>query len=142
MTHRGTTARQRDFRVTQAHCDAGCRKDATSCMIAQAIKDKYPQAIYLNVTLRECAWSDPKANVRHRYFTPASAAKALRRYDAGLPVKPFYLHLNDGITFPMGWRAKHPGSTRKGKRYRRTGVVGVRYTKYRSFGANNIKDEE
>ena len=142
ISRRGKQARQVDFKVTAKHCALGCRNNAANCMVAQAIMEKIPHATHVHVTTREVSWSDPVSRERHRYFNTPTGDMAVRRFDAGLPVTPFALHLNDGITFPMGWKAKHPGSTRKGKTYRRTGKTGVRYSKHRTFGANNIKGYE
>lgn len=112
-------------------------------MIAQAILRTYPQAQFIRVDAREVAFSDPSSQTRVRYFNSAKGALNVIKFDRGdKDIKPFALNLHDGVVIPMGWKAKHPGSTRKGKIYKRTGRKVTRYTKFRHYGACNIKDSE
>lgn len=139
----GRVAPQLHINVTKEDINKGCLKNAATCMIAQAVMRSFPGAQFLRIDAREIAFSDPQTQTRRRYFNTAKGAKAVLKFDKGdRDIRPFGLHLNDGIVVPMGWRAKHPGSTRKGKIYRRTGKKGVRYTKFRHFGACNIQVPE
>lgn len=142
---RGNIAPQLALRVTWEDIEEGVREDAKTCAIAHAVLRVFPDAEYLRVDMNEVAFSLPSRGIRRRYFQTAPGAKATFHFDRGELDKlhPFTLRLNDGIEVPMGWRAKHPGSSRAGKTYRNTGwVAPVRFTRRRYFGACNIATEE
>lgn len=141
---RGKVAEPVDLRITAEHINKGCRDNAAICVVAQAVLSFCPSATHIHCDIKEVSWSDPTTQMRTRMFNTPRGAALIRAFDKGEmeKIKPTRLRLNEGITFPMGWRAKHPGSTRKGKTYKRTGKAGIRYTKYRHFGACNIQDYE
>jgi hypothetical protein len=140
---RGKVAPQLVLEVRQDHIDKGILKNASACMVAQAVMSRFPEAQYIRCDTREVSFSLPSKKIRRRYFMTPGTAKAVVHFDRGEKDKltPFVARLNDGIEVPMGWRAKHPGSTRKHKLYRKTGK-GIRYTKHRHFGACNISQAD
>ncbi len=131
-----------ELSVTQKNINEGCRKNAALCAVAHAVLDRCPQATFINCSLREISWSNPRTGERSRYFPTAATAAAIIAYDRGDKVKPFMARLNNGVIFPTGWKAKHPGSSRVGKVFKRTGIKRVVFTRRRSFGACNISIPE
>lgn len=140
---RGTAAPQLQLTVDQRCIDAGVKKDARLCMIAQAVKRVFPKAQYVWCDTREIAFSDPVTQTRRRYFNTPIGARAAALFDQGsAELKPFVLRLNEGVMYPMGWHKKHPGSTRQQKTYRKTGRKAIRYKRHRAFGACVIDQNE
>ncbi len=64
-------------------------KDSHHCMIADAIKTKFPDARYIQVDVQSVRFSLPKKNKRFVYLTPAVAQKNLIKFDQGKKVEPF-----------------------------------------------------
>lgn len=136
------TAPRLQLHVTKADIEKGCRNNASQCMEAQAILRHFPEAQFIRCDTREISFSLPSIQRRRRYFQTPVSAKNVVKFDRGEEIKPFKLDLTNGIEIPMGWKAKHPGSTRKHKIYKKTGKKAVRYSKHRHFGACNISDAE
>lgn len=139
----GRIAPQLNLKITQGDLDAGCQKDASSCAAARAVMRRFPEAQFIRADTKELSFSLPSLKRRFRYFMPAAGAQFVTRFDQGdSTLGPTTLRLNNGMDIPMGWQAKHPGSTRKARVYRRTGKKAIRYTKHRSFGACNIPQHQ
>ena len=83
-----------DFDVTQEHIDTAKPKNSGHCMIADALRDKYPNATYVSVDLATIRFTDEAAGFRYIYLTPGYAQKALIDWDQGTVVEPFHLRQN------------------------------------------------
>lgn len=83
-----------DFQVTQKHIDDAVPRDSGHCMIADALRDAYPQATYVSVDLATIRFTDESAGFRYIYLTPGYAQKALIDWDAGEKPEPFRVRQN------------------------------------------------
>jgi hypothetical protein len=72
--------------------------DSHQCMIANTIAEQIPNAKYISVDTQSIRYTNVKTGRRHIYLTPPVAQKAILAFDAGKPVKPFTLSLNQGVT--------------------------------------------
>lgn len=140
----GRIAPQLNLGISQGDIDKGCMGDGGMCMIARSVMRAFPGAQYLRCDRREIAFSDPATHTRRRYFNTPAGANAVWLFDQGRKdeIKPFRLNLHDGVVIPMGWQAKHPGSDRRNKIYKKTGKKAMRFTRRRSYGACNITGTE
>jgi hypothetical protein len=97
--------------ITQDIINGSCQKNARHCMIAQAIKKRFPQAVNVVVDLATIRWSDRQKRLRYTFLTPPKGQEALVRFDMGTWIEPFSLSLRGGHATSM-WdgRKKRGGS--------------------------------
>lgn len=86
---RGHRAPRIDFQVTAEHIATARRQDSEHCMIADALRDQYPDAAYVSVDLATIRFTDLAAGWRYIYLTPVRAQAALVDWDQGNDVEPF-----------------------------------------------------
>lgn len=125
------------IKVEKKHIDNGIEKDSHCCMIADAIKEKCPNAQYILVDLQSIRFSDAKKKQRYTYLTPPLAQHNLLKFDMGdKSIKPFVFSLNRPQVREMGWKGQRSeGASRKGLTYRKTGKKrAVIAYKEREFG--------
>ena len=79
--------------VTAAHIKDAIQKDAYHCMIALAVKEKIPNARWVDADTQSIRWTDRTIRCRFIYMTPQRAKEALIAFDEGRPVKPFQITL-------------------------------------------------
>jgi hypothetical protein len=129
--------------VTREIIDHAVPRNSHHCMIADAVKESYPDAKYILVDLQSIRFSNLVLGRRYIYLTPAKAQHALLRFDQGKVVKPFRFTLgrpqSAGVK-AVGWRANHPNTTpRTGTKYGITGVKTYRPRKEREFGVRVLE---
>lgn len=84
--------------------EAGIKKDATYCIIAEAVRRALPEATGIRVDLATIRWSDPDKGVRYIYLTPLAAQQMIVDFDQGYGtdrLKPFMMRLKDFQAIPM-----------------------------------------
>jgi hypothetical protein len=79
-----------------------CRRDSSHCMIAEAIKDRFPKARYVSVDVQTIRFSDLSAGFRYTYLTPRSCQKAIVEFDQGMQPSPFSFQLINGAVTKAG----------------------------------------
>lgn len=79
--------------VDKATIGESVRRDSSHCMIAEAIKQEYPNASQCSVDLQTIRFSDKKRNVRFVYLTPTVAQRAIVLFDDGKMPEPFAFKL-------------------------------------------------
>src|SRR5215469_3403443 len=87
--------------VTTKNIEESCRNDSRHCMIADAIKEQFPEARNISVDMMTIRWSDPRKGWRYIYLTPKPAQKALIAYDFGKKIEPFSFQVRSGHAVPM-----------------------------------------
>jgi hypothetical protein len=111
--------------VSKKHIEHGVIKDSHQCMIADAVKEAYPNAQYILVDLQSIRFSDRDKGKRYTYLTPPVAQSALLRFDAGdKAIEPFSFTLTKALVRGMGWQAQNnrTAPNRKGaKKHAKTG---------------------
>ena len=74
-------------------------------MISQAIKERYPGALFIKSDLQSIRFTDPRRKKRFVYLTPPIAQLALVKYDLGAKIKPFEFRVDSPAqTLPMNSR--------------------------------------
>lgn len=102
--------------VTQHHIDKAIRNDSGHCMVADALRDSYPDAAAISVDIRTIRMTNPTTTERRTYLTPLTVARFLAQWDQGINPDPFQIRLS----MPVQIRP----SGRKGNGSRKvTGVV-------------------
>jgi hypothetical protein len=100
--------------VTERHINNGHAKDSHHCMIADAIKESIPAALYIMVDLQSIRYTDPKKGQRFTYMTPAAAQRNLLKFDRGdKTLRPFTFSLNSPKVRAVNTKTN---STKKAKR--------------------------
>jgi hypothetical protein len=109
--------------VKKEHIATATERDSHCCMIADALKERFPRAQYVLVDLQSIRFSDPKTRRRFIFLTPPVAQIALLRFDRGDRTLPgFTFRLVRPLMRDMGWQGQRSASaSRKDKRYQRTG---------------------
>ena len=78
--------------VQKEHIERGQCKIAQKCMIAAAIKDSDSSVSYVSVRTNGITITKRRkagGSVRQHWAVPLKAARAIIRFDAGEPVRPF-----------------------------------------------------
>jgi hypothetical protein len=123
------------LKITNHEIKTACRKDSKNCMIADSLRNHFPEAQYIKVDTQSIQFSLPRERRRYKFLTPRIGQVNILRFDKGLKVKPFQMTLVDYIVRPMGWARNHPNSpSRKGKKYRKTGKKRIIARREREFG--------
>lgn len=86
---RGHRAPRIDFTVTAEQIERAKRAHSEHCMIADALRERYPDAAFVSVDLATIRFTDLTAGWRYVYLTPARAQQALVDWDQGHDVEPF-----------------------------------------------------
>ena len=116
--------------VSEKNIANGKQKNSNSCMIADAIKERYPASQFISVDLQSIRFTDPKRRKRYIYLTPPIAQLALVKFDLGAKVTPFDFRVDSPAkTLPMNTRipARTPARLkieRKASRNRRKRLSG------------------
>jgi hypothetical protein len=78
-----------DVTITRERIETAIRRDSAYCMIAEALKEAYPNARYVLVDLQCIRFSDMTKRLRFVYLTPRVAQHALIDFDQGQVPEPF-----------------------------------------------------
>src|SRR5262245_24825805 len=81
------------------------KKHSGHCMIAEAIREQYPEMRAIAVDLQTIRLTDPTKKRRYIYLTPRIAQVALVRFDQGLHTRAFSFQLRAGQSLPSGRHA-------------------------------------
>lgn len=103
---------KRKITVEKSHITDSIRKDSRHCMIADAIKDTFPKAVYIMVDLQTIKFSDPVTHKRMVFLTPPTAQINLLKFDQGKSVKPFTFNLPTPVSV-VEMRKSDPDSPRR-----------------------------
>lgn len=129
------------IKISEKQIKTAVKKDSNHCMIADAIKAAVPDAKYIRVDLQSIRFSNLKKGLRYKYFTPPIAQHELINFDQGLKVEPFDINLVKAAEIrKVGWKANHLKSSRKGKKYNKTGKKrAYKVVKERKFGICSLQ---
>jgi len=89
------------IQINRTHIAKAIKGDAIHCMIAESIREKFPQARWILVDMQTIRWTDRQRGIRYTYLTPRSAQRALLKFDSGEPVIPFSMGLSQPIVRPI-----------------------------------------
>jgi len=126
--------------VTEKLVTNGIKRNSNHCMIADAIHEADPDAKYVSVDLQSISWSNLKKGERYVCLTPTKCQTALIQFDQGVEVAPFWFTAKVVKTDKVGWQAHHPGKSRKGKKYKVTGLHRRKPRRHRKFGLKSYAE--
>lgn len=95
--------------VLAKHRDEAIRSSSNHCMIADAIKEQFPQYSHISVDLQTIRFSDPERGVRYIYLTPRVCQIALVLFDKGKKNKEFKFQLRGAHIVAMNLSNKQKG---------------------------------
>lgn len=84
--------------VAQHHIDKAVRHNSHYCMIAEAIKDLYPNLSHVSADLQSIRATDRKKALRYIYLTPQIAQLAIIMFDRGELFRPINFTLRGAHT--------------------------------------------
>lgn len=85
-----------DIIISREIIEDAVKGDSSHCMIAEAIRDRYPNASAIAVDLQTIRFSDREKRLRYTYLTPRIVQLAIVRFDQGLDQDPFQFSLRGG----------------------------------------------
>lgn len=88
--------------VTKEAIDNGVARNSNHCMIAESLKERYPQLRYVSVDIQTIRATDPEKKERYVWLTPRAAQKMIIDFDAGRRPQPFSFHCRDGQVTDSG----------------------------------------
>jgi hypothetical protein len=91
-----------------------CQKDSTACMVAEAIKRKYPDASRVTVDTAHIRYS--RRGKRYIFLTPMKAMAAIVMFDEGDKPKPFSFSMEPIQTVKAGKKPKAKVNPKTGKK--------------------------
>ncbi len=94
-------------KVGRVHIANAIKGDASHCMIAEAIREKFPNARWVLVDIQSIRWTVRSEGKRYIFLTPRAAQKALLKFDHGESVAPFDIRLEN-----PNWKLIHPAIRR------------------------------
>ena len=86
-----------DIQITEENYQRAITAHSGACLVADAIKEKYPQFSGIRVNVASVRVTDQKAGRRYIYLTPPSVSDTLLFFDQGWPEKtlPKRLRIRD-----------------------------------------------
>lgn len=124
--------------VTQQLIDEATLKDSNHCMIADAIRAKYPDAQGIKVDTQSIRFSLQYTGKRYFYFTPPLAQQRLIAFDKGETVKPFKFLLVEGVEKPKSLGEHSPPAKKRKRPYRKSGKKKIVPKRHREFGLRSF----
>lgn len=106
-------------KIDRDHIAKSIKSDAGHCMIAEAIKEKFPEARWVLIDAQTIRWTNRNEGKRYKYLTPRAAQQALLKFDLGEPIAPFSITLASPIirgVHPLTRRTPKKSSETKGKK--------------------------
>jgi hypothetical protein len=105
--------------VTKDNVARACQKNSHCCMIADAVRDRFKWATFIEVDVQSIRFNDRKKGIRYIYLTPVEAQKAIILFDQGIKVSPFSFHLSQGFMKTRVMRARHKIAKKHSREYKR-----------------------
>lgn len=93
-------------------------RDSGHCMVADAVREAYPDARHISVDVQTIRFSLPDKGIRCTYLTPRTAQVALISFDQGTAPQPFRFTLRGGQVTKM--RTHCPGPAPRSEAQRET----------------------
>lgn len=109
-------------KVTEAEIEHAIVNDSGHCMIADALRREYSDAIHILVDVRTTRMTDPIRKKRYTWLTPYEAARFLVRWDQGIRPPEFHVRLRTPIAVTEARRLRR-GESSSAKGITRDGTV-------------------
>lgn len=83
------------LQVSEEIIEQAVPEDSGHCMIADAVREAYPDARFISVDIQTIRFTDRGKGERYTFMTPRAAQRALLLFDHGLKPAPFSFQLRD-----------------------------------------------
>lgn len=83
--------------VTSEIIERSRPRDSRHCMIAEALREAYPDAQKVSVDLATIRFTDPQKGLRYTYLTPRIGQEALVQFDTAVLPAPFSMALRGAM---------------------------------------------
>jgi hypothetical protein len=90
-------------------------RNSNHCMVAEALKKRYPKLTHISVDLQTIRATDKKKRERYVWLTPRCVQKMIVDFDAGRRITPFAFHCRDGQVTACGGHRRANQSATKGR---------------------------
>lgn len=89
------------FEVPQELINAATANSSSHCMVADSLKQKYPDALHVNVDIQTIRFT--RRGKRYVFATPPAVVDQIIAFDAGdrAKIKPFTVKLQNGSVYPL-----------------------------------------
>jgi hypothetical protein len=88
--------------VTKGVVAESTQRNSNHCMVAEALKEKYPQLTHISVDIQTIRATNKKKRERYVWLTPRVVQKMIIDFDAGKKIKAFGFHCRDGQVTASG----------------------------------------
>lgn len=125
--------------ITRSHIETAVERDSHHCMIADAVKSRFPDAKYISVDLQSIKFTTKKRD-RWTFLTPPRAQINIIKFDQGIKsISPFSFELGEPVRVRTASRNKRSAS-KATRSHKRTGKYkGNVVRKERKFGIRMYK---
>lgn len=100
--------------VSQKVINEAVARNSNHCMVAEAIKEKYPELRYVSVDIQTIRATDRAKRERYVWLTPRSVQVPIIKFDAGIRPQPFGFQCREGQVIESG-RGNDRARTRRAK---------------------------
>lgn len=108
-----------NVQVKKENVERSCQRNSHCCMVADAIRDRFPWARHIDVDIQTIRFNNRKEGKRYIYLTPPEVAKAIILFDQGVKVSPFSFKLQQAFLKVKTMRARHKKAVKTSREYNR-----------------------
>lgn len=101
--------------TTEIIADAVAR-NSNHCMIAEALKAKYPELSFVAVDIQTIRATDIKKRERYVWLTPRSVQQMIVDFDRGVKPEPFVFQARTGQVSVAGYSSNRKKKTRPARK--------------------------
>lgn len=101
--------------LTQEHIANGVARNSNHCMVAEALRDKYPELKHIAVDIQTIRATDKKKRERYVWLTPRSVQQHIINFDRGKKLEPFRFYCRDGQVVECNSKKIRKASMRKSR---------------------------
>jgi hypothetical protein len=105
--------------VKPENVERSCKANSHCCMVADAIRDRFPWATFIEVDIQTIRFNNRQDGKRYIYLTPPEVAKAIILFDQGVKVSPFSFKLQQAFMKVKTMRARHKKAVKRSREYKR-----------------------
>lgn len=137
-----------DLKLTEEQRDKAIRSNSGGCLIADAIRQQYPQFTRIVVDMATIRFSDAARGLRFTYLTPPEAQHVLLSYDQGWPQPTQSLTVKRAVHVAPMTRSEARDRTEEYERTRRIRALeskvlnGEKLTKHETSVLNRMKNRK
>jgi hypothetical protein len=106
--------------LTPKIIEEGTQRNSNHCMVAEALRAKYPELTHIAVDIQTIRATDKKKRERYVWLTPRVVQQMIVDFDRGQKIQPFGFHCRDGqVTATKAVRNGNPKAVAKRAKHRK-----------------------